>query len=218
MRRSYAIDSVLGDRRVRRRAGGSGPHDLWVEPAVGFISSKRLRTHRGGSVHLICDNYATHKITPIIKWLAAHPRFDTHFTPTYSSWFNQVERWFAFLTDKQLRRACAPRSMRWKKTSATAGTRTPYRSPGPRPPTTSSNYSPHIFIEILARDTSGLRPARHWRVVHMANLDALLPSAGASPTGPKNDGESRLLGDLAFVTRVGSAWGVRRPGWGRSGR
>jgi hypothetical protein len=52
----------------------------------------------------------------------------------------------------------------------------------------------------------------------MANLDALLPSAGASPTGPKNDGESRLLGDLAFVTRVGSAWGVRRPGWGRSGR
>jgi hypothetical protein len=55
-------------------------------------------------VHLICDNYATHKSPPIAKWLAAHPRFHTHFTPTYSSWLNQVERWFALLTDKQLRR------------------------------------------------------------------------------------------------------------------
>jgi transposase len=55
-------------------------------------------------VHLICDNYATHKSPPIAKWLAAHPRFHMHFTPTYSSWLNQVERWFALLTDKQLRR------------------------------------------------------------------------------------------------------------------
>ncbi len=55
-------------------------------------------------VHLICDNYATHKSPPIAKWLAAHPRFRMHFTPTYSSWLNQVERWFALLTDKQLRR------------------------------------------------------------------------------------------------------------------
>ncbi len=55
-------------------------------------------------VHLICDNYATHKSPPITKWLAAHPRFHMHFTPTYSSWLNQVERWFALLTDKQLRR------------------------------------------------------------------------------------------------------------------
>jgi transposase len=55
-------------------------------------------------VHLICDNYATHKSPPIATWLAAHPRFHMHFTPTYSSWLNQVERWFALLTDKQLRR------------------------------------------------------------------------------------------------------------------
>jgi transposase len=55
-------------------------------------------------VHLICDNYATHKSPVITKWLAAHPRFHMHFTPTYSSWLNQVERWFALLTDKKLRR------------------------------------------------------------------------------------------------------------------
>ena len=55
-------------------------------------------------VHLICDNYATHKSPTIVTWLARHPRFHMHFTPTYSSWLNQVERWFALLTDKRLRR------------------------------------------------------------------------------------------------------------------
>lgn len=55
-------------------------------------------------VHLICDNYSTHKSPTITKWLAAHPRFHMHFTPTYSSWLNQVERWFGMLTDQRLRR------------------------------------------------------------------------------------------------------------------
>jgi transposase len=55
-------------------------------------------------VHLICDNYSTHKTPAIRTWLDAHPRFHMHFTPTYSSWLNQVERWFGLLTDTQLRR------------------------------------------------------------------------------------------------------------------
>jgi transposase len=55
-------------------------------------------------VHLVCDNYGTHKSPAIKKWLAAHPRFHVHYTPTYSSWLNQVERWFAYLTDDLLRR------------------------------------------------------------------------------------------------------------------
>jgi transposase len=50
------------------------------------------------AVHLVCDNYGTHKSPAIKNWLAAHPRFHMHFTPTYSSWLNQVERWFAYLT------------------------------------------------------------------------------------------------------------------------
>ena len=62
-------------------------------------------------VHLICDNYSTHKHPTIQRWLAAHPRFHMHFTPTYSSWLNQVERWFGLLTDKRLRRG-AHRSIR----------------------------------------------------------------------------------------------------------
>lgn len=56
------------------------------------------------TVHLIVDNYGTHKTPAIKKWLAAHPRFTMHFTPTYSSWLNQVERWFAYLTEDLLQR------------------------------------------------------------------------------------------------------------------
>lgn len=55
-------------------------------------------------VHLICDNLSTHKAPSITKWLTDHPRFHLHFTPTSSSWLNQVERWFGLLTDKKLRR------------------------------------------------------------------------------------------------------------------
>lgn len=55
-------------------------------------------------VHLVCDNYGTHKSPAIKKWLAAHPRFHLHHTPTYSGWLNQVERWFAYLTEDLLRR------------------------------------------------------------------------------------------------------------------
>jgi transposase len=55
-------------------------------------------------VHLICDNYATHKTETIRRWLPAHPRFHLHFTPTGSSWLNLVERWFAELTSKRIRR------------------------------------------------------------------------------------------------------------------
>jgi transposase len=55
-------------------------------------------------VYLICDNYGTHKTPAIKAWLAAHPRFHMHFTPTGSSWINQVERWFGFLTGQLIRR------------------------------------------------------------------------------------------------------------------
>ena len=56
------------------------------------------------AVHVICDNSSTHKTPAIQRWLLAHPRFQLHFTPTYSSWLNLVERWFAELTSKWLRR------------------------------------------------------------------------------------------------------------------
>jgi transposase len=56
-------------------------------------------------LHLVLDNYATHKTPVIQQWLVKHPRFHLHFTPTYSSWLNLVERWFAELTNRKLRRS-----------------------------------------------------------------------------------------------------------------
>jgi len=56
-------------------------------------------------VHLILDNYGTHKTPLIQRWLVRHPRYHLHFTPTGSSWINLVERWFATLTERQLRRS-----------------------------------------------------------------------------------------------------------------
>lgn len=58
----------------------------------------------GVAVHLILDNYGTHKTPRVKRWLARHPRFVVHFTPTSGSWLNQVERFFAEITDKRIRR------------------------------------------------------------------------------------------------------------------
>jgi hypothetical protein len=55
-------------------------------------------------LHLICDNYSTHKHPAVKTWLAAHQRFHLHFTPTSASWLNLVERWFARITDEAIRR------------------------------------------------------------------------------------------------------------------
>ena len=55
-------------------------------------------------IHLVLDNYGTHKTPMIHDWLAGQPRFHLHFTPTSASWINQVERWFAAITEQQIRR------------------------------------------------------------------------------------------------------------------
>ena len=92
-----------------------------LDVASGFVIGKCYRRHRAAEfldflkqidarlpealdVHIIMDNYATHKTAKIKAWLARRPRYHVHFTPTSASWINQVERWFAELTRKKLRR------------------------------------------------------------------------------------------------------------------
>ncbi|WP_344886350.1 IS630 family transposase, partial [Allokutzneria multivorans] len=92
-----------------------------LEVATGKVIGSLKRRHRtaeftqflalldkqvpaGLEIHLVLDNYATHKTPAAKNWLAAHPRFHLHFTPTGSSWLNLVERWFAELTTKKLQR------------------------------------------------------------------------------------------------------------------
>lgn len=76
-----------------------------------FLDTVDAATPADLDVHLILDNYGTHKTSLIQRWLVQHPRYHLHFTPTGSSWINLVERWFATLTERQLRRA-AHRSTR----------------------------------------------------------------------------------------------------------
>jgi transposase len=69
-----------------------------------FLARIDKNVPAGLEVHMVCDNLATHKTPLIQEWLARHPRFRLHFTPTGSSWINQVERWFGYLTDQKIRR------------------------------------------------------------------------------------------------------------------
>ena len=70
-----------------------------------FLKAIDRETPDDLDLHLILDNYSTHKVPAVRRWLVRHPRFHIHFTPTYSSWINLVERWFSALTEKKLRRS-----------------------------------------------------------------------------------------------------------------
>jgi transposase len=95
-----------------------------------FLKTIDASVPAGLEVHLICDNYATHKTPAVRNWLIRHPRFQLHFTPTSSSWLNLVERWFAELTNRKLRRS-AHRSVRELEADITAWTRAWNDSPRP---------------------------------------------------------------------------------------
>ena len=69
-----------------------------------FLDQIEANVPRDLDVHLVMDNYATHKTKPIRDWLAKRPHWHVHFTPTSASWINQVERFFALITEKQIRR------------------------------------------------------------------------------------------------------------------
>jgi transposase len=75
-------------------------HQEWIR----FLQAIDAGTDPELDLHLIVDNYATHKHPKVKRWLARHPRFHLHFIPTSSSWLNLVERWFRDLTEKRLRR------------------------------------------------------------------------------------------------------------------
>ena len=74
------------------------------EEFLRFLRTIDKEVPKGLAVHMILDNYATHKHKDVVAWLAKHPRFQLHFTPTSSSWLNLVERWFRDLSGKALRR------------------------------------------------------------------------------------------------------------------
>jgi transposase len=86
--------TVIGDCMPRHR------HQEFIQ----FLQLINVKTPADMELHLIVDNYGTHKHTRVQSWLKRHPRFKLHFTPTSSSWLNLVERWFREITDKRIRR------------------------------------------------------------------------------------------------------------------
>src|SRR5438094_9034163 len=80
-----------------------------------FLDVVEANVPAGLEAHIIMDNYGTHKTALIRNWFAKRPRFHLHFTPTYASWINLVERWFAALTQKRLRRTSHPSLLRLER-------------------------------------------------------------------------------------------------------
>jgi transposase len=89
-----ATGKVIGQCMKQHR------HQEWLK----FLRAIDRATPKGLDLHLIADNYATHKHPTVKAWLAKHSRFHMHFTPTSAYWLNQVERFFGRITDKHIRR------------------------------------------------------------------------------------------------------------------
>jgi transposase len=112
---------------------------------VVFLNKINREVPAGLDVHVVLDNLSTHKTPAVHEWLLRHKRFHFHFTPTYGSWMNLVERWFS----APLPRSCNAQPTAPSKTSPPIfaagprpGTTTPNRLPGTSPQTTSCNVSP----------------------------------------------------------------------------
>lgn len=75
-------------------------HQEWIK----FLNLIDRSSPKDKQIHIICDNYATHKHAKVVAWLSRHKRFHVHFTPTSNSWLNMVERFFRDLTEQGVRR------------------------------------------------------------------------------------------------------------------
>ena len=91
---NIATGKVIGELHRRHRS----------KEFLQFLHAIEQAVPAKMDVHLVMDNYGTHKTPSVKRWLARNPRFHAHFTPTSASWLNQVERWFATLTERQIRR------------------------------------------------------------------------------------------------------------------
>ncbi len=104
---THAVDSIINDSSEHRatctnRSDGRRGHRH--QEFLRFLKHLDAAYPVDEDLHLIVDNYGTHTHFVVREWLAAHPRFKLHFTPTSSSWLNLVERWFRELTEKNIRR------------------------------------------------------------------------------------------------------------------
>ena len=118
-----------------------------------FLDTIEANVPRRLDVHIMMDNYGTHKTAIIRNWFAKRPRFHVHFTPTYGSWLNLVERWFAEITNKRIRRGMFRSVLQLKAPFGSSSMRIrqiPNRSSGPKPPTRSWRAS-RVSLSVPSR-------------------------------------------------------------------
>jgi len=98
-----ATGQIIGECHRRHRS----------QEFLRFLETIEAHVPAALDVHLILDNYGTHKTPRVRRWFARHPRFHLHFTPTSASWLNLIERWFALLSQKQIKRGahCSVRAL-----------------------------------------------------------------------------------------------------------
>ncbi|MBB3101622.1 transposase [Actinoplanes campanulatus] len=121
-----------------------------------FLTTLDQQVPAALDVHVVLDNASTHKTPAIKRWLAAHPRFVLHFTPTSSSWLNLVERWFAELTTKKLQRG-THRSVRELNTDIRQWIQTWNDDPKPYVWTKTADQ----ILDSIARYCSRINDSRH---------------------------------------------------------
>ena len=162
---------------------------------IKFLRQIDAETPADLDLHLIVDNYATHKHPKVKAWLKRHKRFHLHFIPTSSSWLNLVERWFREITDKRIRRGSfgsVPELITATTTIWTSTIRTRASSRGPRPRSAFWPKSPNVkkrcghvgdsktkpLKRTACVDSRDERGGRRWR-------DAIsLGTGGHSDSGP----------------------------------
>jgi hypothetical protein len=120
-----AVGKVIGHCQSRHR------HQEFIR----FPDKVDAEIDSGLAVHLILDNYGAHKHPDVKQWFTDHPRYQAHSTPTSASWLNQVERWFAEITRKRIRRGTL-RSVREVEKAIRPFTPTSAITTGPRGPST----------------------------------------------------------------------------------
>jgi len=104
--RSLPMVWCCGPKHPAQRVGNEQPNHRRHrhQEYMHFLREIDTQVPAQFAVHLIVDNYATHKHPRVLRWLAAHARFQVHYTQTYASWLNQVEIWFNIITQQAIRR------------------------------------------------------------------------------------------------------------------
>jgi transposase len=179
--------TVIGQHQRRHR------HQEFLR----FLKTIDANTPKDLDLHLICDNYATHKTPAIKTWLAAHPRFHLHVTPTYSSWLTIVERWFAELTNRKLRH-CTHHSVKALEADVTAWIQAWNDDPKPFVWTKTAdeilaNLAHYLTrINQLANDSA-----------HKHGPEQSLRSAAISPMSLSRQGRPlRSVGNCSFIASI----------------